>query len=67
MLPITESRIAPTTVPVMLPAPPRSAVTPTMTEAIASNYQIRPVVGEAEPSRGTYSNVAMPTQIPSST
>jgi hypothetical protein len=53
MLLMTESRMAPTTVPAMLPAPPLSAVPPTITAAIASSSHSRPVVGEAEPSRGT--------------
>ena len=34
-------------------APPRSAVPPTITAAIASSSHSRPVVGEAEPRRGT--------------
>ena len=53
MLLITESSTAPTTVPVMVPAPPLSAVPPTMTAAMASSSHSRPVVGEAEPRRGT--------------
>ena len=34
---MTDKRIAPITVPVMLPAPPFNAVPPTMTAAIAAN------------------------------
>ena len=67
MLLMTESRMAPTTVPVTLPAPPLRAVPPTITAAMASSSHSRPVVGEAEPSRGTYKSVAMPTHTPSST
>ena len=61
MLLMTDSSTAPITVPVMPPAPPLSAVPPTMTAAIASNSHSKPVLGDAEPSRGTYSSVAMPT------
>ena len=66
MLLMTDSRIAPTTVPVMLPAPPFNTVPPTMTAAIASSSHSSPVVGDAEPRRGTYNSVAMPTHTPSS-
>ena len=55
------------TVPVMLPAPPLSAVPPTITAAMASSSHSSPVVGDAEPRRGTYSSVAMPTHTPSKT
>jgi hypothetical protein len=67
MLLMTESNTAPITVPVMLPAPPLSAVPPTITAAIASSSHSKPVVGDAYPKRGTYSKVAMPTHTPSST
>ncbi len=50
---MTDSRMAPTTVPVMLPAPPFRTVPPTITAAIASSSHKRPVVGDAEPRRGT--------------
>ena len=38
---MTESRIAPTTVPVMLPAPPLSAVPPTITAVMTNTIQRR--------------------------
>ena len=63
---MTDNKIAPITVPTMRPSPPFRAVPPTTTAAMASSYHSKPVVGVAEPRRGTYSTVAMPTHTPSS-
>jgi hypothetical protein len=61
---MSESMIAPTTVPQTWPKPPLRAVPPMMTAAIASSSHRMPVEPDAEPSRGTYRITAMATHTP---
>lgn len=49
---MVESMMAPTTVPQICPEPPRSAVPPMITAAMASNSHNTPVLADAEPTRG---------------
>ncbi|MNF80849.1 hypothetical protein D3C84_631020 [compost metagenome] len=50
---MTDSSMAPTRVPKMRPSPPLREVPPTTTAAMASSSHKSPVVGVAEPRRGT--------------